>query len=192
MKINLILLASGNSTRFLGNKLLYEFNGKPMYLHIFDKVKNINFNKIIIVTQYEEIKESLKDSNIDIITNSESYKGISSSIKLGVNIDKEADGYMFMVCDQPLIKKQTILNLINCFNTSNNGIVAVSHNKKPRNPAIFSRKYLNDLLNLNGDIGGNYIIKNNLNDLKLVEASEELEVYDIDSITDLHLIESLI
>lgn len=187
MKINLILLAAGNSKRFLGNKLLHEFKGKPMYMHILDKIKDINFNKIIVVTQYKEIEQYLYKSNIDVIINNESYRGISSSIHLGIESDKKADGYMFMVCDQPFIKKQTILNLITYFNNSNKGIVAASYNKKPRNPVIFSRKYLNDLLNLNGDIGGSCIIKNNLEDLSLVEVSDKLEVYDIDTKNDLYI-----
>lgn len=188
MKINLILLAAGNSKRFLENKLLYKINGKDMYMYILDTIKNINFNKVILVTQYEEIQKELKKYNFNIVINTESYKGISSSIQLGINYDKSADGYMFMVCDQPFIKIQTIRNLIHAFNISNKGIVAVSYNKKPRNPVIFSRKYLNSLLSLNGDIGGSSILKNNLHDLILVEVSEKIEICDIDTKDDLKII----
>ena len=45
MKINLILLAAGNSNRFKGNKLLATINNKPMYMNIIEKVLKINFNK---------------------------------------------------------------------------------------------------------------------------------------------------
>ena len=37
IKINLILLASGNSTRFKGNKLLEMVNNKPMYMNVIEK-----------------------------------------------------------------------------------------------------------------------------------------------------------
>ena len=61
MRINLILLAAGNSKRFNGNKLLAIYKDKPIYMHIVEKVLGLEFNKIICVTQYEEIR---KNSNI--------------------------------------------------------------------------------------------------------------------------------
>ena len=59
MKMNLILLASGNSTRFKGNKLLALVDNKPMYMNVIEKILKLNFNKVILVTQYEEIKTGL-------------------------------------------------------------------------------------------------------------------------------------
>ncbi|MBP3915657.1 NTP transferase domain-containing protein, partial [Clostridium sp.] len=99
MAINLILLAAGNSKRFNGNKLLAIYKDKPIYMHIVEKVLDLKVNKIICVTQYEEIKEALLNTNINVVMNNNSNLGISSSIKIGINFDKNADGYMFMVCD---------------------------------------------------------------------------------------------
>ena len=50
MKINLILLAAGNSRRFNGNKLLALYKGKPIYMHVVEKALNLEVNKIICVT----------------------------------------------------------------------------------------------------------------------------------------------
>ena len=66
MRINLILLAAGNSKRFNGNKLLAIYKDKPIYMHIVEKVLDLKVNKIICVTQYEEIKEALLNTNIRI------------------------------------------------------------------------------------------------------------------------------
>ena len=55
MKINLILLAAGNSRRFNGNKLLALYKGKPINVHVGEKALNLEVNKIICVTQNEEI-----------------------------------------------------------------------------------------------------------------------------------------
>ena len=60
MKINLILLAAGNSRRFNGNKLLALYKDKPIYMHVVEKSLNLEVNKIICVTQYEEIRKKLK------------------------------------------------------------------------------------------------------------------------------------
>ena len=41
MKLSIIVLASGNSKRFRENKLLYEIDEKPMYLHTVEKLINL-------------------------------------------------------------------------------------------------------------------------------------------------------
>ena len=125
MKINLILLAAGNSKRFNGNKLLAIYKNKPIYMYIVEKVVNLKINKIICVTQYEEIKEALLNTNINVVMNNNSNLGISSSIKIGINFDKNADGYMFMVCDQPFISIQTLNSVIDNFIKGDKGIVCV-------------------------------------------------------------------
>ena len=53
--ISLIILASGFSRRFVSNKLLYEFHGKKLIEYAFDKASA--FLDVIVVTQYEKIKE---------------------------------------------------------------------------------------------------------------------------------------
>lgn len=181
MKINLILLAAGNSKRFNGNKLLAIYKEKPIYMHIVNNVLKLEVNKIICVTQYEEIKEALLNTNINVVMNTNSSLGISSSIKLGINFDKEADGYMFMVCDQPFITEKTLKILLDKFINGEKGIVCVGCGNNKGNPVIFSKKYINELLSLQGDNGGKRILKGHLNDLNVVNIDNEIELFDIDT-----------
>lgn len=183
VKINLILLASGYGRRFKGNKLLAKIQGKFIYKHVIDKVENMNFNKIICVTQYKEIEENLKveNPNVQVIINENSDLGISNSIKLGINYDKEADAYMFMVCDQPFIKRETIKEIVNKFCETNKGIIAVSKDGVIGNPVLFSKKYIDELLSLKGDTGGKKVLKRHIDDVELVEAQDKIELIDIDT-----------
>jgi len=181
MRINLILLASGNSIRFKGNKLLAKVNDKPMYMNIVEKVLKLNLNKLIVVTQYDEIKAALSNYKLQVVINENSKLGISNSIKLGINEDLEADAYMFMVCDQPFISLETMEKLINRFMKSNKGMACVEYNGSLGNPTIFSGKYKHELLSLKGDIGGKSIMKKHLDDLEKVQISNELELMDIDT-----------
>lgn len=181
MKINLILLAAGNSKRFNGNKLLAIYKEKPIYMHIVNNVLKLEVNKIICVTQYEEIREALLNTNINVVMNTNSSLGISSSIKLGINFDKEADGYMFMVCDQPFITEKTLKILLDKFINGEKGIVCVGCGNNKGNPVIFSKKYINELLSLQGDNGGKRILKGHLNDLNVVNIDNEIELFDIDT-----------
>ena len=181
MRINLILLAAGNSKRFNGNKLLAIYKDKPIYMYIVEKVLDLKVNKIICVTQYKEIKEALLNTDINVVMNENSSLGVSSSIKLGINFDKNADGYMFMVCDQPFISIETLNSLIDNFINGDKGIVCVGYGDNKGNPVIFSKKYINELLLLEGDNGGKRVLKRHLNDLKIVNVDNEVELVDIDT-----------
>ncbi|MDU2121729.1 MAG: nucleotidyltransferase family protein [Clostridium celatum] len=181
MRINLILLAAGNSKRFNGNKLLAIYKEKPIYMYIVEKVLDLKVDKIICVTQYEEIKEGLLNTDINVVINDNSSLGISSSIKLGINFDKSADGYMFMVCDQPFISIETLNSVIDNFINGDKGIVCVGYGDNKGNPVIFSKRYIDELLSLEGDSGGKKILKGYLNDLKVVNVDNEIELVDIDT-----------
>ena len=150
-------------------------------MHIVNNVLKLEVNKIICVTQYEEIKEALLNTNINVVMNTNSSLGISSSIKLGINFDKEADGYMFMVCDQPFITEKTLKILLDKFINGEKGIVCVGCGNNKGNPVIFSKKYINELLSLQGDNGGKRILKGHLNDLNVVNIDNEIELFDIDT-----------
>ena len=59
MKVGIIYLAAGNSRRFGTNKLLYELDKRPMYLHLLLILAKLCRKyprfEITVVTQYEEI-----------------------------------------------------------------------------------------------------------------------------------------
>lgn len=184
MKINLILLASGNSNRFKGNKLLTIVNNKPMYMNAIEKILKIDFNKIILVTQYEEIKEALLEQPIQVVMNKNSELGISHSIKLGIQGHMEADAYMFMVCDQPFISSLSIEILIYRFMKSDKGMACLEYKNNIGNPTIFSKEYKNELLSLKGDVGGKSIMKRHIDDLERVIIMNEMELRDIDTRED--------
>lgn len=181
MKINLIVLGAGNSKRFNGNKLLAKIKDKPMYMHIVENILDLNLNKIIFVTQYEEIRKKLLDYNIHVVMNEKSELGISHSIKLGIEADDTCDGYLFIVSDQPFIKAESIQALIDRFIKSDKGMACVEYNNKLKNPTIFSKKYKEELLQLQGDVGGKSVMKKHLDDLERVQICNELELIDIDT-----------
>lgn len=155
-----------------------------MYLHTVDKLidlkkSNKKVDEIIFVTKYDKIIDNLKDKDIKVIKNDNSEFGISQSIKLGVS-NSSNNVYMFIVCDQPYIKKETIDKFINQFIKSKKNLGCVSNNNILLNPTIFTSKYKEKLLNLSGDKGGKKIILDNLDDLFTFEILDEKEVIDID------------
>lgn len=188
MKINLILLASGNSKRFGSNKLLYKIDGKEMFKYSVDLAEDLKkllpdiIKNIIVVSKYQEIKEYIQTKNIIYVENLHSELGISTSVILGINESEKSksDYLMFMVCDQPYTKLSTIIDFIENFLKNSKGIGAVAFEKIMGNPCIFSWKYLEKLKKLSGDTGGKKIIKENLDDVYIYEVATKKELEDID------------
>ena len=181
----LILLAAGNSIRYKGNKLLDIIDSKPMYRYIFDEVCELNMQKII-VTQYPEIGEYAGEHGFDVVYNPNPERGISGSIKLGVEKAGNAKGYLFTVCDQPNLKKDTIINIAKMAVQTDKGIVAAvavyEEKEHYANPNFFSKKYRQELMGLEGDRGGKQIIKSHLDDVVKYRITV-MEAEDIDTKT---------
>jgi len=184
-KIGLILLAAGNSVRYKGIKLLDTVLGKQMYLHIVDKVKTLPLEPKIMVTQYDEIAKTVLKDGFQVKINDRPEEGISRSIRLGLKealeIEPSLDAILFSVCDQPYIKKDTIEAVIKAYQTQDKSIVCAYYGEKLGNPCIFGRKYFKALDSLTGDIGGKSIIKNNMEDVFLLQVDNPEELIDIDT-----------
>lgn len=178
-----IILAAGNSTRFGLNKLLYPVNNRPMYEYTLNLIQKLQPNCTILVTKYPQIIQKI-NRNIIIVENNATYLGQSHSMQLGIrtalNQNKHFDGYLFIVCDQPYLKIDSLKKLYSIWQDKG-GICALSYEQKRGNPVIFSAKYLSKLLKITGDTGGRAIIKSHLNELTLVEVTNPIELTDIDT-----------
>lgn len=187
MKLTLILLAAGDSRRFDGNKLLTPFHGKAMYQYIVEEVAKLPddlFDKKIVVTQYREIMEDLGKRGYLVVENVQSSLGISHSIHLALeaaSLQKaEEAAYCFAVCDQPYLKADTIEGLIEGWKNSKRGIGCLCNMGEFGNPAIFSEMYREELMTLEGDVGGKRVLRRHIDDLYLHEVADGLELVDID------------
>ena len=127
MKISLILLAAGDSRRFGSNKLLYELHGKPMYRYSVDEVAKLDttvFAEKIVVSQYDEILDTLSREGYLTVRNTESYLGISHSIQLGLAASEE-EAWCFLVADQPYLKAETLERFVEAFQKSGKSCACV-------------------------------------------------------------------
>ena len=198
MKIAMIMLAAGNSRRFGANKLLYEVDGIPMYRHVLGQLIQVKRQleeglnrtytgnlpdikcRSAVVTQYDSIAETAVEQGIQVLYNPHPEKGISSSLKIGLNANLDADAVLFTVSDQPWLTCDTICKLIQTFLDSGKEIACISCQGKMGNPCIFSKKYYEELLSLEGDKGGKRVIMKHLEDTCIYEVNDARELEDID------------
>lgn len=159
MSISCIVMASGMSRRMGENKLTLKINGKMVFEYILDEIKKIDFDEVIVVTRFKEIKDYSRQLGYRVIENKDFEKGQSSSIKLGIKNAKKENGYIFFVADQPKLKASTINKVLENYKEDTKEIIIPYFNGEKGNPIIFSKYYRDELLKLKGDIGGSPIIK---------------------------------
>ena len=139
--IHVIYMAAGNSRRFGSNKLLYLYEGKPLYRHGLDLLLELKQEmgekmSVTVVTQYPEILEEVQDifercgmAGMQAVFCEKSRLGASYTIRAGIeaviaqdpvsgqtkegqSMIGEKDYLMFMVADQPHLTLDSVRKLI--------------------------------------------------------------------------------
>ena len=174
-----------------------------MYRHLLERLIEIKdrYNKlksdspaidITVVTRYREILDygsSIPDCHAVLSLDSE--KGISHTIKAGIMAVQEQkktsmqDYYMFAVADQPYLKSQSVIKLIDKVleNKGNKRLVFSLHcGDAVGNPCVFHSSLIPQLLSLEGDKGGRSVAKKY--DCVYVDIADERELMDIDTLSN--------
>lgn len=186
MKIGCVLLASGTSQRFCGNKLLVSFHGKTLAENTMDAIPAELFYRTVVVTCHEQVQSFAKQRNFTTVWNEHPESGIAYSIECGLTLMHDADACMFCVCDQPYLNKESILSLVKSYN---GGIHALSADGQRGNPVVFPRSLFFELSHLKKGQSGADVIRAHEDQLTLVPATSALELFDIDTKEDMaHLL----
>ena len=184
----MIYLAAGLSSRYGSNKLLEMVDGKPMFSHLLDiltimKEEEPHRYELVVVTAYDEIEEYVKELPIKVVRNHHQELGASHSIKLGLEACGEIgqhDHVMFAVADQPYVQEDELFGFIHMYKRSYKGIGCLSYQGVMGNPVIFQGKFVPELMELSGDVGGKTVVKAHPQEVYLYEAECEKSLQDID------------
>jgi len=187
LNIHIIYLAAGSARRFGSNKLLYEFNGKPLYRHGLDLlsqlIKERNDCTLTVVSRYDEILLAAEKAGAAARYCSESINGISFSIRCGIRSIaslRPEDYLVFMVAHQPYLTSETVSRLLD--KAYESPLTAcVCFDEQTGNPAMFSAVLAEELCALSGDRGGRAVIRNHPSSCVLVRCTSPQELEDIDT-----------
>jgi molybdenum cofactor cytidylyltransferase len=158
-----IILAAGRSTRMGGpNKLLAELDGKPLVRIVTEQALASKAKGVIVVTghQAELIEQALHGLDVKFVRNPDFALGLASSVKAGVAaVADNADGAVICLGDMPMISAPLIDRLIEVFAPDRGNLIAVPVSDNRRgNPVLWSRRFFNELMTLDGDIGARHLI----------------------------------
>ncbi len=179
-----IILAAGRSTRMGGpNKLLAELGGRPLVRIVTEQALASKAKGVIVVTghQAELVEKALHGLNVKFVRNPDFAEGLASSVKAGIAaVPGDADGAVVCLGDMPMISAQLIDHLIEAFAPDRGNLIAVPVSDGRRgNPVLWSRRFFNELMTLDGDIGARHLIA------KHSEAVAEVPVEDFGAFLDI-------
>jgi molybdenum cofactor cytidylyltransferase len=158
-----VILAAGRSTRMGGpNKLLAELGGKALVRIVTEQALASKAKDVIVVTghQAEQVEQALQGLKVKFVRNPDFASGLASSVKAGIAAAPEsADGAVVCLGDMPLIDAHLIDRLIETFAPDRGNLIAVPVSDGRRgNPVLWSRRFFNELMTLDGDIGARHLI----------------------------------
>lgn len=179
MRIGCVMMAAGGGARFGGNKLAAPFHGRELARYALEAIPE-TVSERVVVTQYEEIAGLAGSYGVPCIRNLHPERGLSYTVRLGTEYLCRCEGILYLVSDQPLLRRASAERVIADFLRHPDCIVALSHNGRRGNPCLFPRAYFPELCALEGDVGGSQVIRRHPERLRLVEA-EARELEDVDT-----------
>lgn len=189
IRTGLVIMASGLGVRYGKNKLMEELLDKPLINWTVNATDNL-FDKRVVVTRNTQVKAFCQGVKVDCIFHE--LPNRNDTVRLGLSaIMNDVDYCFFIPADQPLIKRESIAKLLEATSTGNK-IIRACYKDVEGAPVGFSRLFFDDLLNLPEKKGGNWLVKNNPEHVYTVEVSEEYELWDIDTPSDLEKIKNVL
>ena len=180
LKLGCVVMAAGNARRFGENKLAAELDGRSLIRRALEAVPPEAFDSVVVVTQYPEIASLAQEFHFTAIQNQHPDFGISHTIRLGLTKLTDCDGVLFLVSDQPLLRQESVAELVDLWRQQPEHIAALSHGGVRGNPCLFPARFFPELLNLREDKGGNTVIRRHEDCLLLLEVDSR-ELTDVDT-----------
>ncbi len=182
--ITALILAAGESKRMgVENKLLKDFDGKPMLLHAVTSARASKADSVLMVTGCEAGKIRKAVPETETVQNANYADGLSSSLKTGISeLADKTDAVIVMLGDMPRISEKILNALIAGFSPEKGRNICVPvYQGKRGNPVLFAREYFPALLSLDGDFGAKHLIEENEEAVFEVEIDSPAIFLDIDT-----------
>ncbi len=189
--VAVVVLAAGDSSRFgTDNKLLAQFDGKPLVAHLIDSLSQLLFVQRIAVLNDDAglLKEMFETGGFDIAINDKAKQGMGASIAAGIGRVGGADGAMIVLGDMPYIDVRTLKKIQAEFaRNSQHRIVAPVFAGQRGHPVIFARSLFDELRLLTGDQGAKSVIEGHGPMLTQIPVDDRGVLMDVDTPADIRL-----
>lgn len=187
-KIGCVIMASGLGKRFGSNKLMADFQGKPMIQRALVATAGL-FSQCVVVTRHEDVAALCREQNVDVVLHDLPYR--SDTVRLGLEALGDLDACMFLPGDQPLLRRETVANLLQNWQQHPDCIIRPIHEDTEGSPVLFPSWAFPELKNLPEGRGGGVVIKKHPQEIFRVSVSNPFELADADTPETLEFLKDL-
>jgi molybdenum cofactor cytidylyltransferase len=179
-----IILSAGESKRMGTPKQLLTWGNTIVLQHVLDVAAASRLERLELILGYraEEIAGRITvPAKARIAFNQEFREGMGSSVKCGIrNAPAEAEAFMILLGDQPLIDRDVIDRMIASYRAGHKGIMIPVYNGRRGHPVIFAARYKDELLSI-GDQGAREVVNNHREDIGEVPMDVPEILVDMDT-----------
>ena len=161
-QISIIVLAAGASIRLGLPKQLLFYSGTTLIRRAIETGLRSKADAVHVVLGYEaqSMHKEIKDLQVDIINNPHWKKGISTSIRAGVqSLGPTTKAAIIMLCDQPKVSMELLNTLIDTYESTRAPIVTCRYARTVGVPTLYDCSIFSELTNLRDDHGAKPIIE---------------------------------
>lgn len=169
LRIGCLVMAAGNASRFGTNKLSASLDGATLIERALDAVPQEEFAAVCVVSQYPEIEALAARRGFTAVHNGHPEWGLSYTIRLGTQALRDCDGILYLVSDQPLLRRESVRRVVEAWRSAPEQIAGAVHSGRRGNPNLFPARFFPELLALEGDCGGSRVLRRHEEDFLPVE-----------------------
>lgn len=169
-----VILAAGSSSRLGAPKQLLLFENKPLLQHTLDQVLPLSFASYVLVlgAHADSIRQTIEPDPFEVVVNHNWPEGIASSIRTGLEQSMarcpDLEHLLVLLCDQPFVSTRLMQELMDTHLHSGKKITACHYQDAVGVPAMFSKAFFSELMQLQGDRGANRLIRQYPDDVAVV------------------------
>lgn len=184
-----VVLAAGGSTRF-GEmvKQLATFRGDTLVRRTVRTAVEAGLSPVLVVVgcAEKEVSAAVSDLECDVVSNPHWREGQSTSVKAGLAaLPDDAEGVIFLPCDQPLLDARTLRTLVGAFRETGAPAVVPGFEGRRGAPVVIARDLFSRVAGITGDEGARQILGRHGVRVVVVELDREEPLVDVDAPEDL-------
>lgn len=158
-----ILLAAGTSSRYgTSNKLLEHIDGNPIIRHTTEAMARSPLDRITVILGYQAdtVGSTVDDLDVTLRENDAYEDGLNTSVRTGIRHADEvdADAAVIALGDMPWVDTTTYELLVDAYERGIGDILVSAYEGQPGNPVLFDDRFFDDLLEIDGDVGGRNLL----------------------------------
>ena len=186
LPVGAVVLAAGSSSRMHGSqKLLLEFDGRPMVKSVIEAASDGGCHQILVVYSSDDVKQAV-GGDAELVHNPRAHTGMASSLQVGLRATRpDMEAAVVMLGDQPMVGSRTVAALLHAWRREGSRpAVAVSRGEGGRwtPPVVLARELWDELMTLEGDAGARQLLDGRPELVDTVPALDRVD--DIDTPED--------